>query len=121
MTQPFRTIDRSELEKALASSEPDNEERRRGFALVNVLDPDAFRRERIPGSINIPSDHLGEFDRLFRKEKPIIVYCASPDCAASHEAAAALARRGFDHVFEYEGGLRDWKDGGNPVEGRAAA
>jgi len=42
---------------------------------------------------------------------------ASPECSASNEAAEELSQRGFEHVFDYEGGLSDWKQGDQPVEG----
>jgi rhodanese-related sulfurtransferase len=119
MNTDYITLTRGQLQTALGAGPPENHKRDEGYALVNVLDREEFQREHIPGSISIPRQQLDEFEKHFDREKKIIVYCASPDCSASNEAAEALARRGFRHVFDYAGGMRDWKQAGNPVEGTA--
>ena len=84
-----------------------NEDRHRGFALVNVLGEGAFAMAHIPGSINIPHGNEDVFERRFAKDKEIIVYCPSPDCPASDKVAAVLVTRGFRRVYDYAGGLSD--------------
>ena len=116
----IQTISRYQLEERLAARQPDNEDRENGYALVNVLSPRMFEREHIPGSINIPGDALEEFEKRFAKSKEIIVYCASFDCDASPTATAKLQEKGFEKVFDYEGGMNDWKEGGNRVVGPQA-
>jgi rhodanese-related sulfurtransferase len=113
-----RTIERSELLRRLTDEPPANEDAKEGYALVNVLAPEAFAREHIPNSINIPKGNEDEFERRFDRDKPIIVYCASPDCDASPTVAKRLIALGFREVFDYEGGMSDWKQGGNPVAGK---
>ena len=115
MKQDYATIDRLALTQMIARSQPDNVDREEGFALVNVLGPDAFAREHIPWSINIPRGQEDEFEKRFAKGKEIVVYCASSDCEASPEVARELGRRGFTAVYDYEGGLKDWKAGGHPA------
>lgn len=117
----FDTLTKEELRERLKSEQPDNEDPRSGYALVNVLGADAFREQHIPGSINIPKGEEEEFERRFEKDKEIIVYCASPDCDASPTVARELADRGFDSIRDYEAGMSEWKEAGYPVEsGRAA-
>ena len=87
---------------------------------MNVLDPEQFRDQHIPHSINIPSGRLDEFARRFEKDKKIVVYCASAECPASEEVAHALVERGFAHVYDFDGGLDDWRAASNPIEGRRA-
>ena len=41
------------------------------------------------------------------KQKPIIVYCASG--GRSGEAAAQLVQLGFKKVYDYSGGMYDWR------------
>lgn len=41
------------------------------------------------------------------KNKPVIVYCAVG--GRSSRAAAMLAKMGFQQVFDYAGGMSDWK------------
>lgn len=117
----YETMTRQELEQRLKQEKPDNEDRKSGYALVNVLDPEAFEDEHIPNSINIPKKRIDAFQQRFDKSKEIVVYCASPECTASPDTARELARRGFVNVFDYEKGMSDWKEAGEPVAGRKAA
>jgi len=117
----YQVIDRQALEQRMQKEEPDNEDRRAGYALVNVLGREEFEKEHIRHSINIPKDEIDEFEQRFDKDKEIIVYCASLDCPASPQTADELVERGFDKVYDYERGLSDWKHAGDPVEGRKAA
>lgn len=41
------------------------------------------------------------------KEKPVIVYCASG--GRSPRAAAQMVKMGFKKVYDYSGGMNDWK------------
>jgi rhodanese-related sulfurtransferase len=120
MTERYTTLTRGQLETTLNAGPPENDKRDEGYALVSVLGSEQFQQEHIPGSINIPGEELDEFEKHFDTEKKIVVYCASPECPASKQAAEALTERGFQHVYEYEGGMSDWRGAGNPVEGAAA-
>ena len=113
----FSTITLDELERRLATTPPDNENRSVGYALVNVLKAEAFEDEHIPNSINIPAGEEDRFEQRFNKDKNIVVYCASPSCDASPKAARALADRGFRHVYDYEAGMSEWKNAGNEIAG----
>lgn len=118
--QAYATIDREQLAKKMETATPDNEHPRHGYALIDVLSPEAFDRERIPGSMNIPQREEGAFQKRFEKEKEIVLYCASPTCQASRSVARDLASEGYQRVVDYEGGLSDWKEGGHPTEGYGA-
>lgn len=111
------TIDLAELKQKLVQQEPNNESRSEGYALVNVLSPESFREKHIPGSINIPKTQLEELARRFDKSKEIIVYCASFSCSAGPDAAKALRGRGLANVRDYAGGIKEWEEAGNRVEG----
>ena len=113
--QQFFVIDRRDLEQRIAAHSLNNQDRHRGFALVNVLGEGAFAMAHIPGSINIPHGNEDMFERRFAKDKEIIVYCGSPDCPASERVAAALVTRGFRRVYAYAGGLSDWQQGGYAI------
>ena len=120
MAEEYATITRDQLARKLETHAPDNESAREGFALVNVLGQEAFEREHIPGSINVPADEIDELEQRFDEGKEIIVYCASPSCDASPKVARKLAERGFRRVVDYEGGMSDWRKGGQPISGKAA-
>jgi len=114
--QEFTTINYAQLASRMADSRPDNSDPSRGYALVNVLEPEVFKFERIPASINVPEGNEQEFADRFAKDKEIVVYCASPDCDASLTVAKRLADMGFEDVYDYEAGLSDWKQSGGTIE-----
>ena len=110
-------IDREQLARKLETANPNHADPRRGYALIDVLEPASFAREHIPASINVPRGEERRLEACFDKRKEIIVYCASPSCKASHECAEELLRLGFRRVVEYEGGLSDWRAGGFAIAG----
>ena len=52
-----------------------------------------------------------------KKDKPIVVYCASTTCDASPKAARRLNEAGFSKVYDYEGGVKAWKESGLELKG----
>lgn len=109
-------ITRQQLEHLIQRQNPENEDNTEGYALVNVLSPESFEEEHIPGSINIPQGEEEKFEQRFAKDKEIIVYCASESCDASPKAAEELRDRGFSKIYDYADGMKDWKEADNPVE-----
>ncbi|MCQ9205189.1 MAG: rhodanese-like domain-containing protein [Omnitrophica bacterium] len=104
----FITTD--ELINLMASNKP--------FKLVDVLSREHYNFEHIKGAISLPFEQLGEkaIDFLNKKDT-IVVYCASFHCQASTNAAKQLMAMGFEHVLDYKGGLKDYKEGRLPVQG----
>lgn len=93
-----------------------NDNQHADFVLINVLSPDSFNEKHIRTSINIPQENQ-EFAQTVEKvagskERKIVVYCASFECDASSKAAKKLDDAGFSNVFAYEGGTKDWFEGG---------
>lgn len=89
-----------------------NEAQHEDFVLINVLKPDAFRQQHIRTSINIPVGDE-DFEQLVErvvadKSRKIVVYCANFNCDASVKAAEKLDSYGFEAVYDYEGGTKDW-------------
>lgn len=113
----MNTITRDELKSML--------NRQDDFLLLNVLPIDVFDRGHIPGSINIPlesPDFLKEVEKLVRdKDQTIVTYCASFQCPASTDAAKKLEDAGYRKVLDYKGGIKDWQEAQNPVQGRFRA
>lgn len=101
----MQPISRTTLEKM-------NEQQKEDFVLINVLPRDAFRKAHIRTSINIPHENDDFVDRVELvaggKDRKIVVYCANEDCDASPKAASKLDEAGFQRVYDYEGGTRDW-------------
>lgn len=111
----MQLIDREALKRAIDNGA--------NFTLINVLSEEQFRKEHIEGSQNVPvvsPDFEKKVEWLTgARDKPLVVYCASAECTASKEAAEKLEKAGFEKVRAYEGGMKEWKEAGYPVEGSA--
>ncbi len=106
-----RTIDRDDLEERLENDD---------ITLAYVLSEEQYEDEHIPGSINIPLDQVEErAEDELDKDEDIVVYCASTSCQASPKAWKLLDRRGYENVWDYEEGLKGWKEAGNETESGA--
>ena len=102
------TISKEELQQQLGKVQ-----------IVNVLDPKWYELGSIKGSLKIPVAQLEQRANELDKTKDVVTYCASYDCDASSKGAAILAAKGFK-VRAYEGGIKEWKAAGLPVEGETA-
>ena len=106
MTQ-VKTITKEKLYQKLKESQ--------SVQVVNVLDASAYTLGLIKGSKKIPlaelDQRIGELDR----SKEVVTYCAGYACSTSKVAAEKLAAKGFK-VSAYEGGIKEWKEAGLPVE-----
>jgi rhodanese-related sulfurtransferase len=91
------------------------------FVLIETLPEDNFRKEHLPGAINIPVDDERFEDRVREAapqlERPVIVYCANTECPASPKAARKLDAMGYKEVFDFEAGKQAWKEAGYHMEG----
>lgn len=115
--EDLQTIDKNQLEQLMRKASPDYSSRSEGYALVNTLPADSFKKEHIVQSINVPTDNLEELANHFDSEKRIIVYCASRECDSSSKAARKLQSMGFKDVVDFEGGLQQWKE----IDGETAS
>lgn len=105
-----RVIKREELKRLIDEGE--------GFALVNVLERDAYEKEHICGSINMPASEIeAEAPNTLRKDDLVVVYCGGPSCRASGDAVERLESMGYFNVRRYKGGIEEWKKSGYCMEG----
>jgi rhodanese-related sulfurtransferase len=89
----------------------------------NVLAPDYFTGELIPGSRWVPVGRVARetIEHAVAKDTTIVVYCSGPSCPNSGDAARKLVTLGFTNVLQFEGGLEAWKSAGFSVEAAPAA
>lgn len=102
-----RVIAKDELARKMNAGED--------IQIVNVLNPDYYKLGVIKGSKKIPLKELGTRMGELDKTKLVVTYCASYQCGASREAAHLLEQNGFN-VAAYEGGAKEWKEAGLPLE-----
>lgn len=89
--------------------------------LIDVLGSESYRTRHIPGAHNIPADDA-DFDHKVQelvpeKDTNVIVYCADQDCDASQKAARRLMELGYIHVYEFEEGIKGWRQAGLEMSG----
>ena len=76
-------------------------------SLIDVRDESEWRRDAIPGSVNVPLEHLRE--RLTKiPEGPIVVYCRTGE--RSSTAASLLEQTGRMNVVDLVGGIAAWSE-----------
>ena len=68
-----------------------------GGQLVDIRSPDDFRRDALPGALNLPVGALSYDFRHLDKREPVIVYGAHP--VACVRAARLLAGQGFSRIY----------------------
>jgi rhodanese-related sulfurtransferase len=107
----MRKMSRNELLGALKRERPPR--------LIEVLDPEAFGEEHLPGAQNVPlGDAFAERIRHTVPDlhQPVVVYCANTECSASDTAARRLEELGYENVYDFEEGKAGWKAAGLPTE-----
>ena len=82
--------------------------------LVNTMSDIECMDHRIPGSLCLPCEEVGEkLGRLAGdKEAPVVFYCESERCYRSCLAAAEARKLGYQRVYTLKGGLAAWKEAG---------
>jgi len=87
------------------------------ITVVEVLEPQEYKKGHIKEAINIPLGEIVSKARdKFDFDKKIVVYCSDAECDASPTAARKLKDSGFNHVYHYAGGKKEWQQAGYPME-----
>ena len=86
--------------------------------VVDVCQPEEFRKGHIPAAINIPveqiKEQLGQLEKFRKKDRPIVLSCRSGQRAS--RAAAVLRKNEFERVYTLSGGLAAWEKENLPLE-----
>ena len=83
--------------------------------VIDARSAEAYRREHIPGAINIPHRTMtAESTAHLDRGALVVTYCDGIGCNASTKGALNMTRLGFK-VKELLGGLDWWKRDGHPT------
>jgi rhodanese-related sulfurtransferase len=85
----------------------------RNAVVIDVRAPEEFATGSLPGARNVPADKVGEKMRDVKKDKPLIVVCATGPRAG--KAAAQLRASGHAEVYVLAGGIAAWREAGLPI------
>ncbi len=86
------------------------------FVLVDVREDREFDTDHLPGAVHmgkgvIERDIEGKYPDL---ETPLVLYCGGGFRSAL--AADNLQKMGYTNVISMDGGIRDWRGKGYPLE-----
>src|SRR5947208_1986919 len=81
---------------------------REAFKLVDVREPFEYEIARIDGAQLIPLGEIAERAGELQREQQIVVHCHSGTRSA--QADRLLQLRGFNNVYNLEGGIDAWSD-----------
>ena len=82
------------------------------FVLLDVRDPEPFRRGHVRGATNLPHGRINERNLAsYPPDALFVTYCAGPHCNGADKAALKLAQLGRP-VKKMIGGVEGWRDEG---------
>ncbi len=129
MATTSREITRTELKTWLAEQ--------REFVLIDVSLAEDYAAEHLPEALNAAVYEVTFLQQVGALEplkgslvgrvlggsdvnvmEPVVVYGSSEKSQASLTAAQKLTAAGFSQVFDFRGGLTEWKAAGFPIEGK---
>jgi rhodanese-related sulfurtransferase len=87
------------------------------LVLINTLSGIEHRDKALPGSINIPYEHVKEGKKTldYPKDKMLVFYCAGMKCTKSPKTARLAVKQGFTNVYLYQEGIQGWGKAGHKL------
>lgn len=84
--------------------------------LVDANGTSTYKSGHIPGAIDFEKNEADLAKVLPKDKKSLIVaYCGGPLCVAWQNAAKKITAMGYTNVKHFKGGLKTWKDSGQPL------
>jgi len=83
------------------------------FVMLDVRTPEEFAESHIPGATLIPVQEIENRLSEVPGDRQVYVYCRSG--VRSVKASRILAKAGFTHIENVEGGIMAWQAAGYPV------
>ncbi len=86
---------------------------RRNVFLLDVRTPGEYQQMRLADAHLIPIDQVSQRLNEIPQNRPVIVYCAVGSRSA--QVFNFLTRRGYQEVYNLEGGIYAWAQKGYPI------
>lgn len=81
--------------------------------VVDLRNAEDFAKGSLPNARNIPAAKVAERVGELKKDKPVLLVCATGSSAG--RTAALLRSQGYGDVYVLGGGLAAWREAGLPV------
>lgn len=85
-----------------------------GHSVIDVREVMEYANGHLPGAVNIPLSEITNRTDEIPDDKPVILVCNSGN--RSGMAASALARAGFENLYNLKGGTITWMRKGLEIE-----
>ncbi|RLL54729.1 rhodanese-like domain-containing protein [Mariprofundus sp. EBB-1] len=85
--------------------------------ILDVRQPAEWSSGHAKDAMHMPLSEVGAHMHEISRDKPVVVICASGNRSAM--AATALAKAGFDMVYNFSGGMGAWQGAGLPTQSGA--
>ncbi len=83
--------------------------------VIHTLDAENYRAGHIPGAIHVEYEKMSADQLPADKSTPLVFYCSGGMCPVGKMAAQKAAGWGYTAVYEYSGGMKDWRASGSTV------
>ncbi len=114
----------AEAKKRVENLTPDQvaKELEEGATLIDIREPQERKESSIPGSVAAPRGMLEFYadtslpyhKEEFNPDRRLILHCASGGRSAL--ATETLQQMGYTNVAHLDGGIKAWKESGQPTE-----
>ena len=109
--QAIRNVPRISIDELKALME------KNAVLVIDVRDPDSFKKGRIPGAVNVDyTQVLQQADRFKGEKRTIVTYCACAREMTSARAAVDFAAKGIPGAKALVGGWDEWVQRGEKIE-----
>jgi polyisoprenoid-binding protein YceI/rhodanese-related sulfurtransferase len=93
--------------------------------LLHVLPEESYSREHLPGAHRATVYEVDFLDQARQAapdaNRPVVVYGAGAESKEASVAGDKLQKNGYTNVWEFAGGLKEWRKQAFPVEGQPSA
>ena len=89
-----------------------------GILFIDARAEEYFKDGHIPGAICSDEledliDKIYSFDKL---EEAFVIYCSDDDCGSSEELSYQLYDEGFESIYLFKGGWKQWTENNLPAK-----
>jgi len=92
----------------------------RNVLFIDARDPEDFEYGHILGAINLPYDYVEDYwDEVVPRipgDKELVIYCSGTECELSLFLGREMVAEGYEKIFVFYGGWREWEGAGLPIE-----
>jgi rhodanese-related sulfurtransferase len=81
--------------------------------IIDVRSPDELREGKIANSILIPVMDIMAGNYTIPRDRPLLLYCATG--GRSYAAMQILASKGYNEIYNLQGGISAWKQANLPL------